>query len=331
MAERRKEHQRRTLPLQSNVRRVLNLEPNHQAPASSNPQPRRYNQRLQQEQVSGSGPVTTTPRKHRGILRGLRRQIGGLKQREIEEYLLEPDGNLRRREDDGDWWSSSSNDDITPEEDSGEEYQPPLSARKEREREQQQREPQREQEQQREQPEQQREQQEQEESELEFSGFSAYEEEEEEERARDVSGVVDSESDGESEGDGSVGGRDVRERTHGRARGRARARGRGQGRADGSSSRSPVGGGWSEDPTPPSRHPFTATPGLSVPVPTSPLGFIQLFITRELLEYLVLETNDYARYCREELGKTLSYKWNYLNVTDMAHYLGVNVFFGIHQ
>ena len=39
------------------------------------------------------------------------------------------------------------------------------------------------------------------------------------------------------------------------------------------------------------------------------------------------ETNDYARYCRQELNITLSHKW--CNLTDMAHYLGLLVFFGL--
>ena len=76
-------------------------------------------------------------------------------------------------------------------------------------------------------------------------------------------------------------------------------------------------------------HPFTAAPGLTVPVPTTPLGFVQLFLTREVLEYLVAETSDYARYCRVELKKASSYKWCGCNLQDIAHYLGLQVFFGL--
>ena len=54
-----------------------------------------------------------------------------------------------------------------------------------------------------------------------------------------------------------------------------------------------------------------------------------MFLTKELLAYFVDETNDYARYCREELHVTLSYKWHRCNMTDMAHYLGLHVFFGL--
>ena len=153
------------------------------------------------------------------------------------------------------------------------------------------------------------------ESDLDFSGFSALEEEEEQLFERDP----DSDSDGESEGDGPAQPRGGGVRARG---GGARRQGRGRGA-------SPSDEGWSEDPTPPVMHPFTAAPGLTVPVPTTPLGFVQLFLTREVLEYLVAETSDYARYCRVELNKASSYKWRGCNLQDIAHYLGLQVFFGL--
>ena len=155
------------------------------------------------------------------------------------------------------------------------------------------------------------------ESDLDFSGFSALEEEE-------VKNVQESDSDGDSEGDGPVRGAGGRGRARriGRRGGRCRAR-----------SRSPEGGdvsdGWTEDPTPPNMHQFSPVPGLTVPVPTTPLGFIQLFLTRELLNYLMDETNDYAWYCRNELRTTLSCQWDRCNITNLAHYLGLQIFFGL--
>ena len=108
------------------------------------------------------------------------------------------------------------------------------------------------------------------------------------------------------------------------------------GRAESRSrSRSPLamGGeedaGWSEDPTPPRRHPFTAAPGLTVPLPISPLGYLQLFLTRELLEYLMVETTDYASYMRTEMHTTMSYQWVGCNLADMARYLGLVIYFGL--
>ena len=76
-------------------------------------------------------------------------------------------------------------------------------------------------------------------------------------------------------------------------------------------------------------HPFTPVPGVTVPLPSSPLAFLQLFITREFLEYLMMETVDYAGYLRNELHKTLSYPWIGCNLTDMAIYLGLVIFFGL--
>ena len=118
-----------------------------------------------------------------------------------------------------------------------------------------------------------------------------------------------------------------------RARARARVR-RGRGRrTPPSESRSPhrrVGeDGWSEDSTPPNLHPFTAQPGLTVPLPETPLQFLQLFLTKELLLYLMAETVDYAHYMRYDVGMTLSYKWGGCNLADMAQYLGLVIFFGL--
>ena len=40
--------------------------------------------------------------------------------------------------------------------------------------------------------------------------------------------------------------------------------------------------GWVDVDNPPIIHPFTATPGLTCPLPTTPLGFFQLFVPLEL-------------------------------------------------
>ena len=219
--------------------------------------------------------------------------MGVCDQLNIDDYMRELDRDAPRYDTVHDSWTSASEEDISVDEDSGDEYLPP-GRREERARE----------------------------SDLDFSGFSGLEEEEEEE----VENVHESDSDGDSEGDGPVRGAGG----HGRGRASRTGRGSGRGRAR---SRSPEGGdvsdGWMEDPTPPNMHQFSPVPGLTVPVPTTPLGFIQLFLTRELLNYLVGETNDYARYCRNELRTTLSYQWDRCNITNLAHYLGLQVFFGL--
>ena len=66
-----------------------------------------------------------------------------------------------------------------------------------------------------------------------------------------------------------------------------------------------------------------------MPVPTMPLGFLHLFLTKELLDYLTAETNYYARFMREELQKTRSYMWNGCNTGDICAYLGLILYFGI--
>ena len=86
---------------------------------------------------------------------------------------------------------------------------------------------------------------------------------------------------------------------------------------------------WSEDPTPPHLHPFTATPGMTVPIPTTPLGFFQLFISHELLVFLMEETNDFAHHQRVEMAKPSAYKWSETNVIDIAKYLGIVMWMGI--
>ena len=288
MSQRPQEHFRRGLPTEhGRVRRVLEYEAGE---GTSRQQPPPPPPRIQRPWSRSRYPPTVddiiaTPRKHRGVFRGIRRRQK-LLDKEIHDYFGGDSSDEEVREVGGDQeWSSD--EDISPAEDSGDEYVPPGS-RGERE------------------------------SDLEFSGFSGLEEEEEEEQ-HSVSVVVE-ESDGESEGDGREVPRGNRRRGRGRARGGARGR-----------ARSPASSGdegRSEDPTPPVMHSHTERPGITVPVPTTVLGFVQLFLTRELLEYFVDETNDYARYCRQELNITLSYKWHRCNLTDMAHYLGLLVFFG---
>ena len=106
-------------------------------------------------------------------------------------------------------------------------------------------------------------------------------------------------------------------RLFGGRRGRRRRR---LGRASTSRSRSPIAGGegegdddgWVEDNNPPTIHPFTATPGLACPMPTTPLGFFQRFVSLELLLFFVEETNDYAYYQHRKCVKsvhTLGVAW----------------------
>ena len=58
------------------------------------------------------------------------------------------------------------------------------------------------------------------------------------------------------------------------------------------------------NPPPPKKEmEFAGNPGIISDRPTSALGFIQLFLTRALLNYLTEETNMYVMYCRDILKK----------------------------
>ena len=88
--------------------------------------------------------------------------------------------------------------------------------------------------------------------------------------------------------------------------GRGRGRGRGNAQHDARSrsnrsqsshsrSPSPTSLTWSEGVYTPQRLPFTGTPGIQVPIPSTVLGYVQLFcFTADDLNLLVQETNRYA-------------------------------------
>ena len=165
MSQRPQEHFRCGLPTEhGRVRRVLDYEAVEGTSRQQHPPPP---PRIQRPWSRSRYPPTVddiieTPRKHRGVLRGIRRRQK-LPDKEIHDYFGGDslDEEVREVGGDQEW---SSDEDISPAEDSGDEYVPPGS-RGERE-----------------------------ESDLEFSGL-------EEEEEHSVSVVVE-ESDGESEGDG---------------------------------------------------------------------------------------------------------------------------------
>ena len=86
--------------------------------------------------------------------------------------------------------------------------------------------------------------------------------------------------------------------------------------------------GWSQDPTPPDLLDFSGRPGMNVPIPTTLLGFLQLFITRELLEYLTVETNSYANYIRNEVRRPDVMDWTPVTVQDIAVFMGMSIIMG---
>ena len=174
MPKHREENVRRVLPIGSeNVRHRLDLQAGEGTSAQPDPPVRRprVHARVPAPHPE-SGPIQTTPQKHHGVLRGIRRRMGGWSQLNIDGYItqmqVERDQDEVPRVHD----ECSSEDDITPDEDSGDEYLTPgATGGGERE------------------------------SDLDFSGFSAYEEEE---AAELYEPDPDSDSDRESEGDGPV-------------------------------------------------------------------------------------------------------------------------------
>ena len=226
MSQRPQEHFRRGLPTDhGRVRRFLDYKAGEGTSGQQHPpSPPRIQRPWSRSRYPPTvDDIIATPRKHRGVLRGIRRRQK-LPDKDIHDYFVggeSSDEEVRQVGGDQGW---SSDEDISPAEDSGDEYVPPGS-RGERE------------------------------SDLEFSGFSGVEEddddEEEEEEEEEEEHHSDSavESDGESEGDGP----EVPRGGSWRGRGRGRARGGARGRTRGCA-RSPASSGdegWSEDPTPP--------------------------------------------------------------------------------
>ena len=86
---------------------------------------------------------------------------------------------------------------------------------------------------------------------------------------------------------------------------------------------------WSEDPTPPVQIPFTGEPGLQVNVPESWMGFLQLFLMPNLIDFLLKETNGYANYCKMTNKPKCKGKWTNITKKDIANYLGMRILMGI--
>ncbi|XP_045617580.2 piggyBac transposable element-derived protein 4-like [Procambarus clarkii] len=86
---------------------------------------------------------------------------------------------------------------------------------------------------------------------------------------------------------------------------------------------------WSTDNTPPFVDSYIGVPGLTCPVPSTPLGFVQLFLTQSLLKYMVYETNLYATQSNAPTLTNTSNRWEPVSVKDMARFLGLTILMGI--
>ena len=76
---------------------------------------------------------------------------------------------------------------------------------------------------------------------------------------------------------------------------------------------------------------FIAKSGITLAtLPKTPLDYFQLFINKNVLKYLVYETNLYAS--QTKTIKTDSYKqWYPVDLEGMAHYIGLNILFGVFK
>ena len=91
---------------------------------------------------------------------------------------------------------------------------------------------------------------------------------------------------------------------------------------------------WVEDPTPPKQIPFTGEPGLLINPedrPSTPLQFFQLFVPREMLEFMATETNMYAYYCKSNHFKKCTSEFRNVTIDDIAKYLGLRVLMAIFR
>nr|XP_045604935.1 piggyBac transposable element-derived protein 4-like [Procambarus clarkii] len=86
---------------------------------------------------------------------------------------------------------------------------------------------------------------------------------------------------------------------------------------------------WSTDNTPPIVGSFSATPGITVPVPITPLQFVQLFLTRALIEFITVETNRYARQFIQNASRRTMRLWKEVSAKEMARYLALSILMGI--
>ena len=87
---------------------------------------------------------------------------------------------------------------------------------------------------------------------------------------------------------------------------------------------------WNNNNEMPNIENFIGNSGIKVHIPETPLGFLQLFITRELLEHFKTETNRYADKRRQNKEGHFK-RWHKASVADIAKYIGLTILFGIFK
>lgn len=72
--------------------------------------------------------------------------------------------------------------------------------------------------------------------------------------------------------------------------------------------------------------PYTYEVGPTVALPTSPMGIFQLFFTLDILQYIVQQTNQYAREC---MGQEAYQSWQPVSVEELKAFMGFMILMGI--
>ena len=128
MAERRENPERHVLPIGSeNVRRRILDDAGEGTSGQHQPTSRPRVRDAGQRGAEKPPPVyVETPKKHRGILRGIRKRMGGLPQLGLDDYMKELDNVEREREHErGGMWGSSDSDITVDDSDNNADYVPP--------------------------------------------------------------------------------------------------------------------------------------------------------------------------------------------------------------
>ncbi|KAM4045335.1 piggyBac transposable element-derived protein 4-like [Anomaloglossus baeobatrachus] len=89
---------------------------------------------------------------------------------------------------------------------------------------------------------------------------------------------------------------------------------------------------WHPDPSfSPQIPPFLATPGINVEVADfTPFDFFQIFITTEVLQLIVFQTNLYAhQYISQNPTSAYSHSWTPTNVPELRKFLGITLNMGL--
>lgn len=88
--------------------------------------------------------------------------------------------------------------------------------------------------------------------------------------------------------------------------------------------------GWSRDPAPVNVTPFTSRSGAvsGVAEDGTAKDFFQLFVSEELFDMIVEETNRYASQC---IARKPDAKWHDTNREEMQAFIGLHVLFGYHK